>query len=84
MKEGKQSVLSNLFTYDPSLHCFQKETDEVIQQLIQVVHDEKLYMEGLTNQSESMINHTSITHSTIILGTATSFTYKISIRAACI
>ncbi len=27
VKEGKPSLLSHLFTYDPSLHCFQKETD---------------------------------------------------------
>ena len=47
VKKGSSSLLSNLFTYDPSLHCFQKETDAVIQQLIQVVHDEKMYMEAL-------------------------------------
>ena len=41
VKKGSSILLSNSFTYDPSLHCFQKETDEVIQQLIQVVHDEK-------------------------------------------
>ncbi|GHI00840.1 DEAD/DEAH box helicase [Neobacillus kokaensis] len=43
VKEGMQAVLSNSFMYDPSLHCFQKETDDVIQQLIQVIRDEKLY-----------------------------------------
>lgn len=42
VKEGQPSVLSDLFTYNPSLHCFQKETDDVIQQLIQVLYDEKV------------------------------------------
>ncbi|MGX6444405.1 DEAD/DEAH box helicase [Neobacillus sp. K501] len=42
VKEGKPSVLSDIFTYNPSQHCFQKETDAVIQQLIQVLYDEKV------------------------------------------
>lgn len=37
--------LSNSFMYDPQLHCFEAETDVVIQQLIQVTHDEKVYVE---------------------------------------
>ena len=41
--EGKTSLLSHSFTYDPSLHCFQQETDAVIQQLIQVLRDEKVF-----------------------------------------
>ena len=44
VKEGKSSILSPLFTYDPSQHCFLKETDEVIQQLIQLVYDEKMLL----------------------------------------
>jgi SNF2 family DNA or RNA helicase len=42
VKEGKSSVLSDILTYNPSQHCFQKETDAVIQQLIQVLYDEKI------------------------------------------
>ena len=34
---------SNSFTYDPKLHCFQHETNAVIQQLIQVIKDENAY-----------------------------------------
>lgn len=56
VKEGTSSVLSDLFTYDPNLHCFQKETDAVIQQLIQVIHDEKMYIYALPNQSDYTIN----------------------------
>ncbi|WP_081415320.1 SNF2 helicase associated domain-containing protein [Ectobacillus panaciterrae] len=52
VKEGIPSVLSILFTYDPSLHCFQNETDAVIQQLIQVIHDEKVYIEKLSDESD--------------------------------
>lgn len=45
VKEGNPSMLSVSFTYDPSLHCFQKEADAVIQQLVQVIHDEKMYID---------------------------------------
>ena len=36
VKDGRPSLLSNSFTFDPNLHCFQKETDALIQLLIQV------------------------------------------------
>lgn len=52
VKEGKPSNISPLFTYDPKIHCFANETDEVIQQLIQVIRDEKMVM----NQSELTLN----------------------------
>lgn len=57
VKEGNPSLLSILFTYDPSLHCFQKETDAVIQQLIQVVHDEKVYVDALPDNSNYTISN---------------------------
>lgn len=57
VKEGKPSILSISFTYDPSLHCFQKETDAVIQQLIQVVQDEKIYVDALPDQSDYTISN---------------------------
>ncbi|MDQ0200170.1 DEAD/DEAH box helicase [Neobacillus ginsengisoli] len=41
--------VSKQFTFDPELHHFQKKTDEVIHQLIQVQHDEKL---GLLTSSQ--------------------------------
>ena len=47
VKDGSPSLLSNSFTFDPNLHCFQKETDAVIQQLIQVIHDENVYIDAL-------------------------------------
>lgn len=49
VKEGKQSVLSDTFTFNPNEHCFQKETDDVIQQLYHVLQDEKMYVSPVTN-----------------------------------
>jgi len=40
---GKRYALSSSFTYDPKLHCFQKETNSVLEQLIQVLRDERVY-----------------------------------------
>ena len=57
VKDGSPSLLSTSFTYDPNLHCFQKETDAVIQQLIQVIHDEKVYVDALPDKSDYVNNH---------------------------
>ncbi|MFJ7744535.1 SNF2 helicase associated domain-containing protein [Peribacillus sp. NPDC097295] len=46
IKERKRSNVSLSFQYDPSLHCFQKENDAVIQQLITVISDEKVYLDA--------------------------------------
>lgn len=45
VKHGNSSTLSSTFMYEPSLHCFEKETDAVIQQLIQITDDEKMYLD---------------------------------------
>ncbi|WP_221565057.1 DEAD/DEAH box helicase [Alkalihalobacillus sp. TS-13] len=47
VKVGKPSLLSLSFTYAPNLHCFTPESDAVLQQLIQVVHDESVYINAL-------------------------------------
>jgi SNF2 family DNA or RNA helicase len=36
---------SKHFNYDPKLHSFQKKDDEIIRQLIQIYHNEKMYRE---------------------------------------
>ncbi|MDF2962849.1 MAG: helicase [Paenibacillus sp.] len=36
-------AFSKHFTYDPELHCFQKENDAVIRQLIQIYQNESMY-----------------------------------------
>lgn len=56
VKTGNPSALSASFTYDPSLHCFQKENDAVFQQLIQVIDDEKVYIGELPEKSDDL-NH---------------------------
>ncbi|MBP2239515.1 SNF2 family DNA or RNA helicase [Cytobacillus eiseniae] len=50
VKQGRSSFLSKTFTYNPELHCFQRETDEVIRQLIEVVHDENMYRKSLSDK----------------------------------
>ena len=40
------------FLYDPELHCFHKETDAVLQELITVISDEKVYVDALTDKFE--------------------------------
>lgn len=52
VKEGEPALLSPSFLYDPELHCFQRETDAVLQQLITVLSDEKVYADALADESE--------------------------------
>lgn len=47
VKEGKPSLLSLTFSYEPALQCFPPEADAVLQQLIQVIHDESIYINAL-------------------------------------
>ncbi|MDL4840871.1 DEAD/DEAH box helicase [Aquibacillus rhizosphaerae] len=49
VKQGLPSVLSTSFTFDLSLHCFSIEIDAVLQQLIEIVQDEKVYLEESGN-----------------------------------
>src|SRR5207249_7340340 len=49
---GVPSPLSASFTYDPSMYCFEKETDAVVKELIQVIQDEKVYLGAVPNQSD--------------------------------
>ncbi|WP_438297462.1 SNF2 helicase associated domain-containing protein [Sporosarcina sp. FA15] len=62
VKDGHTSVLSNSFTFNPNLHCFQKETNALIQQLIQVIHDEDVYVDELLGKS----NYVSDYHTLLI------------------
>ncbi|MEI2356612.1 DEAD/DEAH box helicase [Mesobacillus zeae] len=56
VKEGRPSWISPSFEFDPGLHCFQKETDAVIQQLISVIQEEKVYIKPLSEASIDHIN----------------------------
>lgn len=50
VNEGKRCLLSLTITYDPGLHCFSSESDAVIQQLIQIIHDESVYVNALMDE----------------------------------
>lgn len=42
-------VFTQHFIYDPKFHGFQRENDAVIRQLIQIYHNEKVYLENAVN-----------------------------------
>ncbi|MFJ7753565.1 SNF2 helicase associated domain-containing protein [Peribacillus muralis] len=52
VQKGKAVLVSQSFLYDPELHCFQRETDAVLQQLIAVLADEKIYVDALMDKTE--------------------------------
>ncbi|WP_409304812.1 SNF2 helicase associated domain-containing protein [Peribacillus sp. SCS-155] len=47
VRTGSSILLSPFYAYDPELHCFDHKTDAVIQQLIDVTDDEKVYVSAL-------------------------------------
>ncbi|MDQ1004583.1 SNF2 family DNA or RNA helicase [Neobacillus niacini] len=49
LKEGLPSALSDTLIFDTSLHCFNKETDDVIQQLFLMLQDEKSYVNAMAD-----------------------------------
>ncbi|MBO1624618.1 DEAD/DEAH box helicase [Bacillus arachidis] len=58
VEQREPFICSNDFTYTPELYSFQQETDAVIQLLIQMYRNEKMYVESLqmgSEQNESMI-----------------------------
>lgn len=56
VKSGNPCLLSMTFSYDPSLHCFQVETDDVLQMLYQVMHDEKVFLGALPEEMDVEIS----------------------------
>ncbi|PPA71008.1 DEAD/DEAH box helicase [Jeotgalibacillus proteolyticus] len=62
VKEGKASLLSSAVIFDPKVFCFDKETDEVVQQLVQVVRDEQAFWE-----SDRDRHHVSITPELLLI-----------------
>lgn len=52
VNEGLPSELSDTFIFQTSHHCFNKETDDVIQQLFLVLQDEKLYVDAMAERIE--------------------------------
>lgn len=43
VRDGKPCMVSQSLIYDQRYHCFQKETDEVVQELIKVMGDEEVF-----------------------------------------
>lgn len=67
MKQGKPFQVSDTFLFHQDKHCFQREDDVILKQLIQIVHDEKFYKDD----KNRMINVRS--NSKILLIPPTSF-----------
>ncbi|WP_026907382.1 DEAD/DEAH box helicase [Paucisalibacillus globulus] len=55
ISEGRNHVISKEFTYDPIKFCFDSDTDAVIQQLIQLVEDEKMYSQAMEIRKERSV-----------------------------
>ncbi len=55
VREGASYVLSDSFRYDPRLHCFAKEADDVIQQLVQVSQDEKIFLNAISDKKHLLL-----------------------------
>lgn len=53
INEGKKYSISDKFTYDPKKHCFDQETDQVIQQLISILNDERMYLRALPTKGNN-------------------------------
>ena len=51
----KTAMLSDLFTYNPQLHCFQNDIDSIIKVLIQIVQDSELALMDENDSSTLMI-----------------------------
>ena len=52
VKAGRSYALSMEFLYDPTKQCFDNGTDAVIQQLILVMDDEKMYRQALPTAAD--------------------------------
>lgn len=60
VRSGQPHLVSQSFTFDSQIHCFQKEIDDVIQQLIDLAHDQKVYTgESMGNPPVLPISPTS-------------------------
>ncbi|MBT2290602.1 DEAD/DEAH box helicase [Paenibacillus albidus] len=49
IESGKPYTFSKHFTYDPSLHSFLKEDNEVLQQLISILQNERIYRDKFSS-----------------------------------
>lgn len=54
IKNGRKSILSLSFVFDPVIHCFKREAEEIIQELIQIQIDEKFFKKE-SSRSETLL-----------------------------
>ncbi len=60
LKEGRSYRISSGFIVDLQEHCFNHKTDEVIQLLIQLMTDERFYLEHLSSETIDQIKKQQI------------------------
>jgi len=60
VKIGQPTEISKSFTYDPNLHCLLKETDDVVQFMIQLMDDEKSFLEHIDDETFTKHNHATL------------------------
>ncbi|WP_404328746.1 SNF2 helicase associated domain-containing protein [Mesobacillus maritimus] len=56
--EGKPEKINASFLYDPTQHCFLKEHDSILQQLIEVIQDKKVLAaseENISNEEDEIL-----------------------------
>lgn len=55
LKENTSHPLSALFTFNPTLHCFDSESDAVVQRLMEVVDDLSLLPQGFESSDDILL-----------------------------
>ncbi|WP_397538540.1 SNF2 helicase associated domain-containing protein [Rummeliibacillus pycnus] len=60
VKQGKPSRLSPTICYDPNIHCFVNKSDEVIQQLIEILEDEKTLLNSFPNDFDWRVSNQTL------------------------
>ncbi|MED3655970.1 DEAD/DEAH box helicase [Heyndrickxia sporothermodurans] len=55
IKNGRTGLISPTFTYDPALYCFKNDADDVLQHLIRVILDEKIYNDQVYSIKDNTI-----------------------------
>ncbi|MFE8700122.1 SNF2 helicase associated domain-containing protein [Cytobacillus sp. FJAT-54145] len=57
VKSRESHQIGSSFLYNPISHCFQKETDGVLHQLIQVIYDEKAFINTLVEPTDYIMRN---------------------------
>ncbi|WP_226665325.1 DEAD/DEAH box helicase [Metabacillus litoralis] len=55
VNNGKKHVISEAFTYDKRIHCFSKETNDIILKLIEVFQNERVYSKTINTEEKASI-----------------------------